>query len=386
MVVAAQLTSDRHDTKPKQDVESLTAVELAYLLRKGDTGHCLAVMIVDSVQRLLKAPDIVQSDDRAAQYQQQLLGTIKRYLKTKATQKTTEIIDIRKLRTPSGLIDGLTKLKLFIVGRVRPFVKNMVRDPKHLKKYFSPAGIMRILADLYCTGIKDSLEHDLKTGLIKRGLLSSDEARTRCATRLWRIAVLSATIPVFVTWLLLWSVDVGVAIFFTLAAVLNGAALNIALAVRQFMPFYDEIATVLRTVDRRDLRLFLLRVLFNSARTIIVVAFLLIAAIFLTIESGISFQVCLPVAWLPQQVQVSLLLALSLNVFVCIKLALHATAVNNDPQPTASGSRALNHYRNSLKNLSPLQVLQETINSRGYDERLAMLVSLYGIETLWFLL
>ncbi len=371
----------------KGTAHTLSAIELGYLLRDGDMGHCVAVLVVDLIQRSIKAPEGTIAEKHTTLYKEQILRSITSYLRTKAEQKTTEIIDLKTLKTPSGVITNIRKVQLFFVKKLHPFVSEIVRDPRHLKKYFSPAGILRVMVDLYSTGVRVSLEQDLKAELIARGLVVTDEARAECAKKMWLGAILGAIGAILLIGTLFWPNGILLASSISVAAVVNAIGLNVLLSVRSYLPFYEEVGIVLQSVARSGVRLTLLRALFGSAQVLFGLAFVIVAALALLVEGLIVYWISGTIAPIQYPLIALVFLALlSIHFFACVMLAFKAITIERTPQPTVAGHIAIRQYKNGLKNLSPISVLNESFSSTEYDERLSMLVSLYGIETLWFLL
>lgn len=363
---------------------SLNPVELAFLLRRGDTGHCVAVLVVDMVQKSLKSAE--DEDDDHSVYKTQIIQSVHQYLRTKAEQKTSEIVDYKNLKTPAGVITGARQLRVFFVQKVRPFVSEIVRDPRNLKKYFNPAGILRIMLDVYSAGIKQSLEHELTKELENRGLLVSEPARFRCSGRLWKVAGFGILIACLSVVLVFYQAAPGCAFFILIAALVNGLVINGLLWSRSMVPFYEELGIVLNNVQRKGLRLAVLRSLFSGAETLFRIAVILILVLLICFEGILVNWISTLFFSLKPEVPQFLLVLATILFSLCIKLAFNAMAIERTPQPTVTGKIALEQYRKSLKHLSPISVLSDSLSSPDYDQRLSMLVSLYGIETLWFLL
>jgi hypothetical protein len=386
VVAFKQQLCDREGERSNSEAPQLTAVELAYLLREGDMGHCIAVLVVDVLQRCAKECDHAETDEWSATYTRQVLDSIKTHLRAKAEEKTREIIDYKSLNTPTGLILGVRKLHLFFVQRLRPFFTELVRDPKNLKRYFNPAGIIRVLVDVYAAGIKTSLERDLSAELIKRGLLVPHDDRLNCSATLWRLSVGSILVLAALLLTLYWQSSIATAAIILVAALINGIAFRVLITIRQYVPFYEEIAVVLRSVVRGGIRLTLLRALFGSANTLFNLALTCVILIVMSVQLLLLHWFVADMIHVKEPVAAIVLLLLStLQAFLAADAAFKAIAMEHRPQPTIAGRLAVHKYKQGLEKLSPITLLSESFSNNDYDERLSMVVSLYGIETLWFL-
>ncbi|MBY0550879.1 MAG: hypothetical protein K2W95_26610 [Candidatus Obscuribacterales bacterium] len=364
----------------------LSPVELAYLLRDGDMNHCAAVLVVDLIHRSVKVSDGTNIDAGTALYKQQILNAVKGYLRSKAEQKAQEVVDWRNLKNPAGIVSGVRQIHFFFTSRLKPFVTEIVRDPRHLKRYFNPAGILRILVDLYAAGVKSSLEADLTAQLISRGIIVRESVRIRHAKSLWILAVLGSLVLIAI----LFSVFQGIlsVLAFTIAvsALFNGSLIRTLMAARGFLPFYEEVALVLKSVVRPGFRLQLARVLFGSARTIFWFAVWLVTMLLIGIQSLMLWGIAHSQHFEPAIIPIIFLIVSSACAFIIADAAHTAVAVRNTPQPTIAGAVSMRYCQKGLAELSPIAIMSESFSNGEYDERLSMLVALYGIETLWFLL
>lgn len=366
---------------------SLTPVELAYLLRNGDMNHCVAVLVVDLIQRSVKLTEGTTVDtDATAVYKQQILRAIKSYFRAKAEQKALEVVDWRNLKNPTGIITGARRVHFFFTERLKPLISELIRDPKHLKRYFNPAGVLRILVDVYAVGVKSSLETDLKAELISRGVVVGEQLRIRHAKALWILAVLGALVLVGMLFGVFRSLLSPLALIIAVSALFNGTLIRTLMAVRGFLPFYEEVALVLRSVARPGIRLTLVRMIFGSARVIFWTAVGAISVLLMLLQSLLIWGVAHSLHYSPAIIPIAFLVLSSLCALIIADAAHTAVGVRNTPQPTIAGAVAMRSYQKGLAKLSPITTISESFSNPNYDERLSMLVALYGIETLWFLL
>lgn len=371
---------------PRKEVLSLSPVELAYLLRDGDMNHCVAVLVVDLIQRSVKVSDGTEIDAGTTLYKQQILKTVKSYLRSKAEQKAQEVVDWRTMKNPAGIVSGARKIHFFLTERLKPFVTEIVRDPRHLKRYFNPAGILRILVDLYAAGVKSSLETDLQAQLISRGIIVEEHIRIRHAKSLWILSVLGALVLIGLVFSAFQGVLTVLAFTIAVSALFNGSLIRTLMAARGFLPFYEEVALVLRSVVRPGFRLKLARVLFGSARIIFWCGVSLITVLLVCIQSLMLWGIAHSQHYEPAVIPIIFLTVSSICAFIIADAAHTAVNVRNTPQPTIVGAVSMRSYQKGLAELSPIALMSESFSSSEYDERLSMLVALYGIETLWFLL
>lgn len=59
----------------------------------------------------------------------------------------------------------------FLYGTVRRFVRKVVADPRHVRRYCSIGGLMRLVANLGLAGWRNCIDQKLTAELKARGLL-----------------------------------------------------------------------------------------------------------------------------------------------------------------------------------------------------------------------
>lgn len=365
---------------------SLSPVEMAYLIRSGDMDHCAAVLVVDLIHRTVKNSEgeVVSGDD-APQYKKQILAAVKSYLRTKAEQKAQEIVDWKNVKTPAGIVTGVRKVHIAFTQRLKPFLSELIRDPKHIKRYFNPAGILRMIVDLYAAGIKSSLERDLESKLLSRDLVVSYQTRKRYSNYLWGVSAIGTTLLATILFLAFGQAGWLAGLILVLSLI-NGALVRTVMAARAFLPFYEEIAVVLDSVKRTGFRVALAKTILKSARLIFWLVLFLVSTLLFSVESLVLWGLAKSAAVTPAGLGVAFLTLSSICAFFIADACHAAIKVHNIPHPTIAGDVAMKTYSKALSKVSPISTISESFSSTEYDDRLSRLVALYGIETLWFLL
>jgi len=122
--------------------EPLRPAELAYLAHDGDMGHTMVVLVVDLIQRVIKSRG--EEELILQPYEKVIIANVKEFVKKWATDKVGEFVPPKhELRNPMQWLIRIRAIKTFFGGTLRQFVRDFVKDPLHIRKYFSWSGIAR---------------------------------------------------------------------------------------------------------------------------------------------------------------------------------------------------------------------------------------------------
>src|SRR6185369_11765211 len=94
------------------------------------------------------------------------------------------------LSNPLQILWQFRALQQFVSGPVSSLIGQIVKDPRHLRKYFSIAGVARLAVDLYTSGVKTAVEAQMIAEMTARGFLAS--AKRRQAGANWMATILAA--------------------------------------------------------------------------------------------------------------------------------------------------------------------------------------------------
>jgi hypothetical protein len=145
---------------------TLAPTEIAYLLRDGDMPHTLIVMTVDLVHRQVKAPD-QNGPIPLREYEKQVWVGVKDFLKQLAEQKAGHLVPVSDFKNPVKWAMRFNALKTFVAQTLRGFITELIQDPRHIKKYFTAAGIARLALHFYTSGVRQAVERELRLELLQ---------------------------------------------------------------------------------------------------------------------------------------------------------------------------------------------------------------------------
>ncbi len=348
--------------------------------------HTLLVMIVDLVHRVLKTN---WQDCEFAPYEKEIALKIKDHLQTKASERVAQVLPIPKKRerVGIGLIFFAWRVYQFVWQKLRHVVAKVIKDPLHLKKYFSPTLIMRLLTEIFGSGLEEIVGREIEVDMqANQLLLLPGEYQRQSKFRrkqLWLAVVvvtLSACILPFV--LLAHSLPWQAIACFIVASSLNAILFRTIWFVRKFIPLYSEVKDVLEHVKREDVRLVILR---------LVIAFITwftrFAFAFLTLFVLFGEVFIIKFAWaLDMGIVAVSVIGLTFCFLADLELALHLRRLDLGFMPTREANRLVLEYRKKLEDVSPFETFKSVLLTKEYDPQFSEILALYGIETLWLLI
>lgn len=369
----ALLTQNSPETSPR-----LKPAEIAFLLRGGDINHTIIVLAVDLIQRSIKANTTTFSET-LSDYEKSMWRIVTRSVKDWATQKVQQTV-ASGAKNPIATVRRIVLLYNFIRNSLRGLIADTIADPRQLKKYFSPNGVIRIFIDFTSQGYKQTFQEELRKSLLRRGLLVPEVVREHVGRRFFAIGVLGL-IATFIT--AFCFIPNGTAAFVTWFAALAAAfAARTLLAVRHLVPFFDELAVVVGQIRRKSFRLNIVKILLRSVNALSWTALLLSLGI--TLSLGFLFiRACLPGAgW----TEFGALAAMTVANFAIADFIFNGMKLNIEECPTRTAEQQLEQMREELEHVSPLETFRAMLASPNYDPTFSKILALYGIETLLFLI
>ena len=366
------------DHRPARVTENLRPAEIAFLVRKGDTTHALIVLAADLMQRSLKKSDDLSFLDNLTEYEKNM-WTISKKAVTNWAQKKSKKVLIGESSNPVAIAKRLSFVYKFVTGSLRKVVGDAISDPKKLRKYFSPQGLWRVIADFSAAGYKQAFEEELRDDLLKRGLLTEAGARSQAASLLLATGILGVIGTAVVATISFEFLHVALLVW--LGSLLSAFVLRTVLIVRQLLPFYEELYVVADQIDRNSKRLRLIKIILKSIDSInwiiALLATVIVSCVFLAmiklfyLEAGWSL--------------VLVYMALAATNFATADLLFGAIDLNLNDYPTKAARAELKTLKEDLKELTPLDSFKEYLDSQEYNPRFSKLIAVYGIETLFIL-
>jgi hypothetical protein len=363
----------------EQSVASMLApCEIAYLLRGGDVTHTMVVMAVDLLQRKLK--NTSEDESHLAPYEQNMWEIVTRSVKEWAMQKTQETV-LAGAKTPLQISRRVFFLYNFMRKTLKTVIGDTIQDPRRLKRYFAPSGLVRILADFTSAGYKQAFQTELRKDLLARGLLVPEETRLRVGKYFFQVAIsglVLSLIPLF----LLASLPLAQTIISLLSALAAAFLARLILSFRELLPLYQELAIVAEKAERSGWRFKLLKTVLSSVNVIFWLA--LIVSILASI--GIGFGLLLIAGQTANIQSLLYILAMTITYFVIFDFAFEGWKLHIEETPTPEAEKQLALLQKTYSQTSPLESFKSVLSSDRYDPTFSQLLALYGIETLLVLI
>ncbi len=356
------------------ETSKLRPAEIAYLVRGGDLTHTLIVVVVDLIQRSLKSQDSSFTDG-LADYEKNMWKFVSRSVKDWAKDKI-----LAGAQNPVAITRRMFFLFHFVRTSLRGLLAETVADPKRLKKYFSPGGVLRIIADFTSSGYRQAFQDELRRSLLRRGLLVPEKTREQIGRYFFVIGVVGIISTLVVSFLFLPTSGVAfVAWISTLIAGVLGRAL---LALRHLIPFYEELAVVAEQIRRKSFRLAIVKMVLRSVNAVSWLALVLGVSISIATGFGI-IKLIYPAA------DISIfyaIIALATAHFAIADFIFSGVKLNIQECPTALAEKQLEEMRQELEHVSPLDTFTTLLSSPDYDPKFSKILALYGVETLLILI
>lgn len=408
----------KHNTDKSDADLNLAPVEIAYLSQNGDTSFALIVLVFDMLHREIKThlstlstrsksgelslekeleleldlelaprpaknlPALPQekAGSTGSHYEDRLKSIITSSVRNwgeKKVQTVTGKMDIKK--DPIGFVRKLPFLYKLLSAALKGTAQEILKDPRHIRKYFSKTGLMRIIAEVGASGYKESFEQELKTELLRKGLLLEESQRHKLA-RSYFICFAVAQIA-FIA-LILQSVPnlLNGAVIFTVAGA-SAFVVKTALGARSFIPLYADLSEVLNNAPRKNFRIaalaIFLRLVNFALNGLSVIAFMILL---LTGSTILYFTQTVhdTTTYMMLLTMMGAQYLAAAFFFEGYRLSLHQSA-------TPHALRHIKQLKERYRDYSSIDALKSVLTDSQYKSEMSYLLAIYGLETLFFI-
>lgn len=369
--------SEKEHLAPVLNSKDMAPAEIAYLLRGGDVTHTLIVVAVDLLQRNLKSAN----QELLAPYEKNMWEIVTRSAKEWAMQKTQETV-MAGAKTPLQITRRVMFLYTFVRKSLKSVVSDTIADPRKLKRYFSPHGLLRILADFTSAGYKQAFQEEIRKDLLARGLLIPEAKRVKTGQIFFVVAIVALALT-FAASIICTEGSNSRAGAVTFAIALSAGFLaRLALSLREMLPLYEELGLVAEKVDRKSKRLQVLKFFLRSVNVLFWILLFFVLAIVLGIGFGMLHIFQLSTGWN----SFFELVALTVTNFVIADFVFEGWKLQIEERPTPEAEKQLLEMQKSFSEKSPLESFKDVLASADYDPTFSRLLALYGVETLFVLI
>jgi hypothetical protein len=349
----------------------LRPAELAYLLRSGDMGHTMTVMAIDLIQRAVKGK--AEASGEIAAYEDKMWAIAKRSVKEWA--KKTVLLPSQMNRDPIGFAKRMSRFYVFVATTASKFLQNVISDPRQIRKYFSLAGVLRLVSDFSSAGYQQALEAELKADLTVRGLLVSDSRRIFFSRLYFIIAAFGIAVAYLSVQTLLGNNFLAMATFFI--SLLGALVLRMSVTLREVIPLYTEVAEILGHLTRKSWRIAVLRTILHLLR------FFMFAFLVLIFSTFVAINFIVASSFNAGSIQtLCCIIVLTLGLIPSIDFLVDAFVLTYEQKATSLAEAQIAKYKKRLSHLSPFNSFLQTMQSAAYDQEFSELLAIYGIEML----
>jgi hypothetical protein len=361
---------------------TLRPAELAYLWRNGDITHTMLVLVVDLVQRLVKSRGDLSEDSIALQpYERAIAGSVKDFVTNWAHHKVGDVVPIRELQNPMAWLVRLRAIKVFFGETLRNFVADFIKDPLHIRRYFSLTGIMRFTLQLCTTGARQSIEDSMQRLLQERGWLVSSARRHKYALLMLLVIplILAAAVALRyafapqASWLTLTAAMI--------MGFINAVAVRAVLFLPSLIPSYDEFKQIASELPRGGVRISFIKSVLRFSGLLIVWLTIITALILMLFEFGIDTLLM----HLQPAEALALLMGSTLLNLPCVQAWLDYHSLMTRDHASGVAQHLVEQVRQSATATSPLTELKTMLTDPAYDPQFSEQLAIYGVETLWLL-
>jgi hypothetical protein len=360
--------------------QPLRPAELAYLSHDGDMGHTMVVLVVDLIQRVIKSRG--EEELQLEPYERVIIANVKDFVKKWATEKVGEIVPPKhQLRNPVQWFIRIRAIKTFFGGTLRQFVRDFVKDPLHIRKYFSWSGIARFTVTLLTSNARGAVESSMQSQLLQRNLLVPPQRRQKFAySILFLIPLMVAAAFLLQQYFFPSGKLINVCIIFAMG-LLNAAGLRAVISLPSLIPSYDEFSKIAAELPRAGLRMALIKNALRFSRLLVGWLTVVSSVILLAIEFGIDTALLrmTPAEALP------LLIAGTLLSLPAVQAILDFHSLSTRDHASSAAEHLIETSNREVSNLSPLSSLKEMLTDPEYDPVFSRILAVYGVETLWLL-
>lgn len=357
-----------------EPLDRLRPAELAYMSRCGDMSHTMIVLVADLVHKTVKSGG---SLPELAPYEQRLKDVVVEGSRRYFENKVQALIPSPRSQSAAEVVRRLSLIYRFIVEKLRPFLSEAIADPRNLRRYFQPAGILRLLADIASAGYREPVAAALKADLFARGLIvrESGVARLRLVLALAALAAVAGAVAAYALF------QPRLALFAILPGALSGVIVRLAFELKFLIPLYNELADVVGLLQRGGFRFRVVSLFTRAFSTLFLIWFAGLTLALLACQVAlIHFALAMPAF---EAVPVAL--TLTLTFAVAAGLVIECLRLEQGVALSERGLRLLAIERQALASVSPLASFRALLVTPAYDPEFSKLLAIYGIETLWLL-
>jgi hypothetical protein len=357
----------------------LRPAEIAYLAHRGDMSHALLVLGADILQRAIKSQISDNPLPVQAPYEAQAWSLARDQVGDWAKRRVGEALPPDVRHDPIGFARGMSKIYRFFAVSVRAFVAKTLEDPRHIRKYISFGGVLRLLVSLSAAGYQEGLESGLRDELNRRGMLVSQERRLYYSKLMLLLAVIVGGASMVLTWYFIQ--PIGIAIASWTAAGLIAVALQATFFLREFIPLYNELMELAAQIGRGGVRLSLLRL----ALTIVTSLCRLSSVVVFTVGALLVWLIFGFLLHMPPEV-IQMTLVLTICQMASILSFIASWRIAHEARPTARALAEIREVRQRIDKTHALDAIKTVLTSPDYDETFGEMLALYGVEALLVIL
>lgn len=373
------LNASRKDKSSQADLDdNLLPVEAAYLTQQNG-GYALFVLLFDLVHREVKAPGTLLIEDNRETYAGNLATVVKKSITDYSKRKVEEALCLDIKTNPLGFLMRLPLLFRLIKAGLLDTFKEIIKDPRNLRKYVSLSGLARLAAEIGATSYKQRLTDELRKNLLSRGLIYEESVRQKIAQKLALAAIIfeiTAALILFYTFAP-WTSALAV----YLTAVLGALFIKVTIGARHYIPYYNELMNILSHSGKANWRMSLLT---NFLKVINFLLYSLAYFAFALVFSIGSFILFATQIITGLDGYLMLLAQLLAQIAIFSQLWQAYTLYQNDCA-TPKGMKLIADIKAKHQGLSSFNALKSMLTDSGYNSEMSYMLAIYGPETILFL-
>lgn len=373
------LNASRKDKSSQADLDdNLLPVEAAYLTQQNG-GYALFVLLFDLVHREVKAPGTLLIEDNRETYAGNLATVVKKSITDYSKRKVEEALCLDIKTNPLGFLMRLPLLFRLIKAGLLDTFKEIIKDPRNLRKYVSLSGLARLAAEIGATSYKQRLTDELRKNLLSRGLIYEESVRQKIAQKLALAAIIfeiTAALILFYTFAP-WTSALAV----YLTAVLGALFIKVTIGARHYIPYYNELMNILSHSGKANWRMSLLT---NFLKVINFLLYSLAYFAFALVFSIGSFILFATQIITGLDGYLMLLAQLLVQIAIFSQLWQAYTLYQNDCA-TPKGMKLIADIKAKHQGLSSFNALKSMLTDSGYNSEMSYMLAIYGPETILFL-
>jgi hypothetical protein len=361
------------------ELRGLPPAELAFLGKSGDMLHAALVMAVDLTQRAVKSTLGGKGAPPILDYEVKMWEITKDFIKESTEKKVKPYLPSQAKVDPIGYIRTVAPLYRPFLRLIRSFSKQIVQDPRSLRKYFSVAGLARLVADFFSSGYQESIRQELTSHLTEKKLLVEPVRCAKFSNMALALGIV-ASLACLIAACLLVPAKLGLTVW--ALALPSAGIIHWTLFLRQLIPIYPDLGQLIDHLHRKDWRISLVRMIlyladfawWSSIAGVFVIAVAISALLCLLVNPGYQAEYV-----------VLLSVVITITMIACLHCLSNAIALRSQQIPTLLGERELQKARHLVAKESPFAVFLAMLQSPDYDPTFSQLVAIYGLEFLIFL-